>query len=185
MTKDQLEKAIQEALIQSSHSRLKTFCQVDDIKLNPKLEIAEAAHCPDMVLILLSGPEIHLTFKMFFNSEKARFLIEKTYGDINFKNEVSKYSVDAMKEVANLVVGHMKILLEKSDIKSEISLPIALRGYDELFFKDRKNDIIRKWHWEMEYENQQILFTGLMKLNLEKEGVEFVYEDESSSLEFF
>lgn len=184
MTKDQVEIEIKNAVVESSKSRLESFCKVEGVALKKDIEIVDGAQYRDMVLILLSGSEIHLILKMFFDSEAQGSLISKTYGQLEDRTKVSKYAVDTIKEVANLVAGHMKLLLETSKLDCEISLPIAMRGYDDLFFRDRGLEKSFRWNWELRHNNEPILLSGQMRLTIDRE-VDFQYVDQSSSLEIF
>ena len=138
-----------------------------------------------MVLIVLSGPKIKQTLKIFFNAASALPFVEQTYGKTIEKEQLTKLSTDAFKEVANLVAGHIKILLEKSGIKCEISLPIALRGYDDLFFSNKNENKEFKSHWKIKHLGEELIFSNLVEVEKLKLKNDFVYSDEVNEIELF
>lgn len=182
MNKDQVVSKLQEAAIKSSISRLKSFCKVEPVAKEEANEAVDGAKYRDMALILLAGPEIHMMLKIFFNSNMQKEVIEATYGPIDDEKMVSKYSIDTLKEILNLIIGHLKQLLDKSGLHCEISLPIALRGYDELFFRDQIDKESEAWTWSVDFGGEKLLFSGILKLNFDRD-IEFEYVEEGGSFE--
>ena len=185
MTEVQLKQSIDDATKKSSISRLTSFCHLTGLSGFEPAKKSDTELFSNMVLIILSGPKIKQTFKVFFNATEALPFVEKTYKKNLSREQLSKYSIDTFKEIANLVAGHIKILLEKTGLRCEISLPIALRGYDDLFFSDKNEGSKYKSYWKIRYQGEELIFSNLIEIDKPKLKNDFVYIDKVSNIEFF
>ncbi len=185
MTKGQFEESLESALMKSSLSRIKTFCRQEDFHLNKSPDVSkDHAQKPNLVLILISGQDVHITLKVFFDAKKCPSLTEQTHGQSDQEDEQSHRSVDVVKELSNLIAGHIKMLLDQAGINCEISLPISMRGYDEIFFKDDINLGLKKNQWEIYRESEKLTFVSVVRNSLDND-IELEYVEESSTIELF
>jgi hypothetical protein len=128
---------------QSSLSRLKSLSKRDDVDLlamdeNPLV----CAHW--MSLILLSGPQLRVTFKTHFMLEAAQTFACKAYQMES--REVSQLrGKDFFREFCNLTAGHAKLVLAANDVRVGVSLPALARGFDDIFYPRDKLSAVRHW----------------------------------------
>jgi CheY-specific phosphatase CheX len=86
-----------------------------------------------MVLILVSGDALRLTFKVHFNLRTAKNLAWRIYGGTSSENISAQQAIDYFKEYGNLVAGSVISLLGESHVALGISLPLCTRGFYEVF----------------------------------------------------
>jgi CheY-specific phosphatase CheX len=97
---------------------------------------AREVHGNWMGLILVSGKEVRVTFKTYFNIKDVRIILASMLG--KEPSDMSKeLAIDFMKEFSNLTAGFIKKILEENEnpIDTGISLPIVTKGFDDLFYK--------------------------------------------------
>lgn len=86
-----------------------------------------------MVFILVSNDALRLTFKVHFNTRTARSLAFGIFGGASPSDIPERQAVDYFKEYGNLVAGNVISLLGQIDVELGISLPLATRGFYEVF----------------------------------------------------
>jgi hypothetical protein len=85
-------------------------------------------------LILLSSNDLRIFFKIFFDLDSlVQVLNEKQEIRSSLKLDENTMK-DFMKEYCNLVGGYINGTLEKLEIQTSMSLPLALKGFDDFFF---------------------------------------------------
>jgi hypothetical protein len=98
-------------------------------------------------LILLSSDQLRIFFKIFFDVQTIQTILEEK--KISIFNEVEKENMlkDFMREYCNLVGGYINATLEKLELQMTMSLPLALKGFDDFFFPfaDSKNSFEKQW----------------------------------------
>lgn len=99
-----------------------------------------------MSAIILTSPVMRVTFRTHFMTEDGKVLVATSFSK-NPEEVLSMEVLDFFKEYCNMVAGKIKWLLEFNGTESGISLPVMLRGFDEVFFKkeDRKSLFSEKW----------------------------------------
>ncbi len=183
MTEVQLLNSIDEATQKVSLKRLESYSRKTgfsiELKSLDEIDIIDYS----MVVILISGESIHQTFKIFFDPSRSFKLLDQIYKN-KVDNEV-ELICDFFKEVANLTAGQIRSLLEKSGLRCEISLPILLRAYDELFFnpKDQVNNLTT--YWMMTSQDMKLYFSSSIQLFDKSKNINFKFEDEDGNVEFF
>lgn len=91
-----------------------------------------------MAVILLASNKFKLLFKIHFDTTKAARVGEKKSHERSVAyQETNLRDFDQLKEYCNLVGGAIKQALGEEHSSAGLSLPLALRGFDELFFRDR------------------------------------------------
>ncbi|MBG08136.1 MAG: hypothetical protein CME68_05220 [Halobacteriovoraceae bacterium] len=135
-----------------------------------------------MALILVSGKALRMTLKVHFNIKSSKKMASPIYGKTPEKLEV-RQAKDFIKEFCNLSAGSIKKIFEDQSVDVGISLPLVIRGFDEVFFeRQNKNSIIEdKFRIEnggvgvlctniVEVFNQSLL--GDVDINIEEEEEE-------------
>jgi CheY-specific phosphatase CheX len=146
---------------------LKEHTQNDDININ---EIEGVDHhqmlAPWMGLILISGPSIRITIKCHYKGEAGKFFAQKTMG--KKPSEISFSQIqDYIREYCNLCGGKVKKIFADSKLDIGISLPLALRGFDELFFYDKKTFNAPGYcqdYWSLNSEEHSIILSSIIEI---------------------
>ncbi|MFZ4404734.1 MAG: chemotaxis protein CheX [Pseudobdellovibrionaceae bacterium] len=86
-----------------------------------------------MALILIAGKSIRITFKVHFHEYVTRIVAANLYGKKPETLTVHQI-LDFIKEFCNLTAGGVKTQFETSNLTVGISLPLATRGFDDVFF---------------------------------------------------
>lgn len=98
-----------------------------------------------MSLALLASSEMRVIFKVHFNTSALPDGIRIP------KAEDSKTTVrlmqDLMNEYCNLVIGLLKRSLLRSGLGAGVSLPVALRGFDEVYFANEEGQALKLDRW--------------------------------------
>lgn len=87
-----------------------------------------------MAMIRIVGEELRLAFRAHFQINSARQLVLSRFGGTN-EQVTGQQVVDAFKEYCNETAGRLKYILESSEIPVGHSLPFAVRGFNEMIFK--------------------------------------------------
>jgi CheY-specific phosphatase CheX len=140
-----------------------------------------------MVLILVSGDALRLTFKVHFNLGTAKNLAWRIYGGQSSGNISEQQAIDYFKEYANLVAGSVISLLSESRIALGISLPLCTRGFYEVFsdYAEKQQPVVSfADFWELQaigggvYCSAQ--FEMLNQAGLEK-LIDYVIDEETAA----
>lgn len=96
-----------------------------------------------MGLILISGADLRVTFKVHFDIKNVRVIIGNLLGS-EPQTISSGLALDFIKEFCNLTAGYIKQILEEAidPVITGISLPIVTKGFDDLFYKESSADEI-------------------------------------------
>lgn len=96
-----------------------------------------------MGLILVSGADLRITFKVHFDIKNVRVIISQLLGS-EPSTISSGLALDFIKEFCNLSAGFIKQVLEENSepVMTGISLPIVTKGFDDLFYKESSADEI-------------------------------------------
>jgi CheY-specific phosphatase CheX len=110
-----------------------------------------------MAIILVSGKDVRITFKVHFNIKDIKKILEgsfaKPYSEIE-----DDLATDFVKEFCNLTAGYIKQIFEKYELKSGISLPIVTRGFDDIFYRPTNTDEVADL-WKLEVAGVSLLCT--------------------------
>jgi len=146
---------------------IKEHTQNEDIIIN---EVAGVDHhqmlAPWMGLILISGPSIRITMKCHYLSENGKFFAQKSLG--KKISEISFSQVqDYIKEYCNLCAGKIKKIFADNNLDIGISLPLAVRGFDELFFYDKNTRNAPGYcqdYWSLITEDKFLLLSSIIEI---------------------
>lgn len=139
-------------------------------------------------LILVSGPGCRIVFKCFFSAEDVRKVAANVYAkrpeDISLRQ-----SHDFVREFCNLTAGGLVKLFGNQGVSLGISLPIIIRGFDDIFY-DAVSDSIRSYEdvWSVSDGSSSFVFGALVEIidpNIFN-NVNFNMPDETSNeVDFF
>lgn len=91
-------------------------------------------------IILLSGSDLRLTFKVHFSYVQLREIILGGEAERDRNRDRAKI-FDFMKEFCNQYGGAVKRAFGESKVELGISLPMLTRGFDEVFFPRADNKL--------------------------------------------
>lgn len=128
----------------SSSYRLKTLSGREDVELHELTE-DPLVYAHWMSFILISGESVRIIFKAHFMTEVAQELASKTYG-IARQDVSMERSLDFFREYCNLTAGQMKYDFAQNQIKVGASLPGLIRGFDEIFYKQKQGAVKNSWY---------------------------------------
>ena len=86
-----------------------------------------------MAMILVSGKDIKITFKVHFKTRSARHMAAQIYAKAADDLTVDQ-ALDFVREYGNLIAGSVKKSLLELNVSTGVSLPVVTRGFDEVFF---------------------------------------------------
>jgi CheY-specific phosphatase CheX len=182
MNDNPFARSVHKAVQSSIQSRIETFCKIQGVKTEVVEQLEHRRSFANMALILLSGEKVRLKLKLFFDKEGSSRFFENIHNPET--NRHPAQNVDALKEVLNLVIGHLKILLEDVAVKCDISLPVAMRGYDDLFFPNSQKGATESI-FRIEYKGSEIFLVSQLTCDDGVDLTEIVsYRDETSQIEF-
>jgi CheY-specific phosphatase CheX len=146
---------------------LKEHTQNIEVSIN---EIPGVDHhqmlAPWMGLILISGPSLRITMKCHYTSDNGKFFAQKVMGKKSSEISFSQVQ-DFIREYCNLCGGKVKKIFSDSNLDTGISLPLALRGFDELFFYDKKTLDTPGYsqdYWSLECENHFFILSSIIEI---------------------
>jgi hypothetical protein len=121
---------------------------------------------PWTAIILISGTEYRLTFKVHFPLKQVGSMAGVASSDAggSAEEKLKAKSFDFLKEFCNFYGGSLKRAFADSEITMGISLPMLTRGFDEVFFPraDHRNSF--ETFWEMKND------LGLVRCSLHIEA---------------
>ncbi len=101
-----------------------------------------------MGLILISGKDVRVTFKTNFYQASIKKIISKKFNK-PIEQITTDQTKDFVREFCNLVAGTTKTIFEQVGSKVGISLPLVLRGFDNLFFNEKMNESHATSTWRL------------------------------------
>lgn len=116
-----------------------------------------------MSLILISGRALRVTLKAHFMSADAKVLACEVYGKKPEEIEVAQAS-DFIKEFSNLSGGALKKAMEGDDSPLGISLPLVMRGADEIFFPMAGQDVAFIDRWKIYNAHTSIICSAIVEI---------------------
>ena len=130
-----------------SHEIIKTYCRSQEITVSDNIK-SGLKYNEYMSVIRLNGARLRIGFRVYYMIKHAAGLSHQKYG-LDVEQISALQVIDAMKEFCNATAGRLKYLLEQNDIITGHSLPFALKGYNELLFKEF-SDSIADASWRLE-----------------------------------
>ena len=134
-------------------SRLRSLCQREDFEIQ-EVSGEEQVFAPWMSLILISGPQIRLTFKAYFKSKTAAAFAAPLFR-LPVEQILVDQAIDFIREYCNLTAGGLKKALADAGLSTGISLPVVTRGFDEIFFRADQG-AGQSLHWTIQTGTESI-----------------------------
>ena len=116
-----------------------------------------------MALILVSGKALRVTLKVHFNIKSSKKMASPIYGKSPEKLEV-RQAKDFIKEFCNLSAGYIKKIFEDQSVDVGISLPLVIRGFDEVFFEKQQKESILEDKFRIETNGIGVLCTNIIEV---------------------
>jgi len=144
--KQQIQSVVQAQIAQ--------FTQRNDLRLDPT-DLAQVARYPWVALILITGADIKVTFKIYFKVRGAQSMIAPMF-KLSASQVPTEDAVDFVRESCNLVAGRLKTVWAGLGFKTGISLPVVTRAFDDLFFSPTQA-IEHALYWRLSATNSGAL----------------------------
>ncbi|NRA45454.1 MAG: hypothetical protein HRU09_10920 [Oligoflexales bacterium] len=123
-----------------------------------------------MSVIRLNGSILRIGFRVYYMIKHAAGLSHKKYG-LDLEQISPLQVIDAMKEFCNATAGRLKYLLEQNDIITGHSLPFALKGYNELLFKEF-SDSIADASWRLQNDERFFIDCSIFYFSKDQNTIE-------------
>lgn len=160
--KAEIKSRFTDIIRQVSLLRMKAYSENDDFKLKEASKYNPHGYvfANYMAMIIIAGQSVKITFKTFFNHQDSEPIARYLY---NTDTVDHHRSLDVIKEYCNLAAGYMKKVLVENDIQVGISLPIATRGFNEVF-------------WDVDESKDKITFEDCWQLVSSKSSLHCSYQ---------
>lgn len=112
-----------------------------------------------LCLLLLGNSALRITFKVFFNDATLAH-IESIQRSVEGRSPVN--AVDFMREFANQTCGSAKAFLSSANVCVAMSLPLATRGFDEIFTPANQNRNLLTDTWSLEFGSQEVVCSTMI-----------------------
>ncbi len=185
MKKNPLSENVAQAIQETFLARIRAYAKTEEGEIIKQDVPPGRLHDLSLVVILLAGEQVHITFKVFFDHKECGELIKKIYTQSPNSTDLRNLVTDFFKEVSNLTAGHMKWLFENSKVDCNISLPIALRGFDEFFFNKIKDVSSFEDSWAIAFPSGTVHFSNIISLDSSLKDVDLSISDQAGEIEFF
>ena len=138
-----------------------------------------------MLLILVSGKALRITFKVHFNIKSTKKMASPIYGKSPEKIEI-RQAKDFIKEFCNLSAGYIKKIFEDQSLDVGISLPLVIRGFDEVFFERQIKKTIIEDSFRIENSGIGVVCTNIVEIFNQNllDGIDINVEEEEEEIDF-
>ncbi|MFK7827093.1 MAG: hypothetical protein AB8G05_23320 [Oligoflexales bacterium] len=148
---------------------IKTYCRNQEITVSDNNK-SDLKYNEYMSIIRLNGARLRIGFRVYYMIKHAAGLSHQKYG-IDLEQISPLQVIDAMKEFCNATAGRLKYLLEQNDIITGHSLPFALKGYNELLFKEF-SDSIADASWRLQNHQNSFVDCSIFYFSKDKSTIE-------------
>jgi CheY-specific phosphatase CheX len=138
-----------------------------------------------MALILLSGKALRIILKVHFNIKSTKKMASPIYGISPDKLEV-RQAKDFIKEFCNLSAGYLKKIFEDQSVDVGISLPLVIRGFDEVFFEKKKKNSILEDRFRIDSSGLGVICTNMVEIFNQDllENLDITIDEEEEEIDF-
>ncbi len=138
-----------------------------------------------MILIVVSGPEISITLKIHFNSSVSDKLRRIKFGELPADDPTAATKViDYMKELTNRICGQICRTFQRNNVTSGMCIPLNMRGFYELYADYTPNEgIIKKFGhaWRLSGEFGSLVCTAYVEVSDSAAVSNLQHVDETAS----
>jgi|GEM_PF-3193633 len=147
---------------EASVSTLKDYTHIESVhEMLPSSDSIILGHW--MPVIIISSAVMQITFKTHLMTMDGKIFSASSFKK-NPEEMSSQQVLDFFKEYCNMVGGKIKWLLEFNQIASGISLPILLRGFDEVFFSHQETPYLFSDKWKITSNTASLTCSILIEL---------------------
>jgi len=139
-----------------------------------------------MSLILISGKDIRVTFKTNYYQATIKKIMAKKFNK-PIEQITTDQTKDFVREFCNLVAGTTKTIFEQVGSKVGISLPLVLRGFDNLFFIEKINENHYTYTWRLSEADSYVdccCYVEVLSPNIFKDADMKFIEREDDEVDF-
>jgi CheY-specific phosphatase CheX len=139
-----LEKNISKVVCDASRLRLLAHLNHPNVSLTvDEIDFSDEFQSKWLSLILVTGMDIRISFKVFFDISDIKNLLTLT-GVNELNNDLSDDLVfDFVNEYCNLTAGKIQQALSEQSVKLGISLPMVSRGFDDVYFTSHDEGVFK------------------------------------------
>ena len=148
---------------------IRTYTRHQEISVSDNNK-SELKYNEYMSVIRLNGSRLRIGFRVYYMIKYAAGLSHHKYG-LELDQITPLQVIDAMKEFCNATAGRLKYLLEQNDIITGHSLPFALKGYNELLFKEF-SDSIADASWRLQNGETSFIDCSIFYFSKDKSTIE-------------
>lgn len=157
-----LENILKQVVRDASISRIQSLSHLPNVELKETQDHGPVqAH--RMAVIMIYGRNLRMTFKAQFSSSSARVFAHQSYGVAIEQVSISQ-SEDFVREMCNLVAGHVKAFLAQNSVPTGLSLPTLARGFDNFFFRKPVTEPIFEDHWKLCSDQAEVFCSALFEV---------------------
>ena len=189
MTETQIDpeclKRMKDLVRNVSIDRFRRAAQNDSYILLETSKLQRDVYDHWMALILVSGKALRMTLKVHFNIKSSRKMASPIYGTTPEKLEI-RQAKDFIKEFCNLSAGYIKKIFEDQSVDVGISLPLVIRGFDEVFFERQSKDSIIEDRFRIENGGVGVLCTNIVEVFNQSllNDIDINIEEEEEEIDF-
>jgi CheY-specific phosphatase CheX len=99
-----------------------------------------------VAFVLITGDRIRITFRAHFNTETATQFLKQTVSGTSSQYE-DTHAYELLKEYCNLCAGEIKRVLGTNEVTSSVSLPLMIRGFDQIFEPSSRERVVVDDRW--------------------------------------
>ena len=139
-----------------------------------------------MILIVISGPEMRVLFKIHFNnSEGAKLRQLKFQNHTTDESVIAANTLDYMKELTNQVCGRICRIFQRNNLVLGMSIPLSMHGFYELYTDYTPSDgLLKKFGkaWRIEGDFGVLACTAYVELmeSVAVSSLEYIDEEPSN-----
>ena len=147
-----LLEQISDVMVEASRLALIDFSKLSQVETHID-STGEVVPKHWMVVMLLSGKLVQISFKSFFNLSDVQVFSKNIYAGI----ETDRFKqIEFLREFSNLASGKVKSFLESNGLTLGFGIPIVTRGFDEIFFSNKSRGNSKVKHWVLKYDGASI-----------------------------
>lgn len=139
-------------LVDISKDRFQAYCQHGGDVTTEMVNNDYGLLAPWTSLILVSGNDYRITFKVHFPVINCKGLVAQSGAesdDLQNELKIKMQVFDYLKEFCNYYAGSLKRAFSDANVNMGISLPILTRGFDEVFFPRANFNSSFEVYWKM------------------------------------
>ncbi len=165
----------------ASVKRLESHSGIGDLEsIDMESGYNRKVHANWMSIILVSGLDVRITFKLYFNCIDVKEVVQKSMGTA-VDDVTNEFTMDFIKEFCNLTAGMIQKNLATQGFHVGISLLMVTRGFDDIFYEPSSSGEVSDL-WKIKIAGVSIICSATLNVinakNLELLTLNDVAEEE-------